>query len=198
MSLADIFLTPRQQKMLAPLLLNPEHSYRLSELLALSGAGRGASQKHIDNFVEAGVLQEERRGNQRCLQINQAFPLYEELRSICLKSFGLRDGLKSALEPLADQITDAFIFGSVASNTDRADSDIDLMVIGSVPLISLMDVIAPFEKTLGRSIYVHLHDEATWQELLASDPVIQQIINSPTIMILQTAKTECLTADSLT
>lgn len=135
MSLADIFLTPRQQKMLAPLLLNPEHSYRLSELLALSGAGRGASQKHIDNFVEAGVLQEERRGNQRCLQINQAFPLYEELRSICLKSFGLRDGLKSALEPLADQITDAFIFGSVASNTDRADSDIDLMVIGSVPLI---------------------------------------------------------------
>ena len=198
MSLADILLTPRQQKMLAPLLLNPGHTYRLSELLALSGAGRGASQKHIDNFVEAGLLQEERRGNQRCLQINQDFPLYEDLRSICLKTFGLSEGLKAALEPLAGQIAEAFIFGSVASNADRADSDIDLMVIGSVPLIPLMDVIAPFEKILGRSIHVNLHDETTWQELLASDPVIQQIINSPTIMIVQTAKTECLTADSLT
>ena len=189
MSLADIILTPRQQKMLAPLLLNPGQSYRLSELLALSGAGRGASQRHIDNFVEAGLLQEERRGNQRCLQINQDFPLYEDLRSICLKSFGLSEGLKEVLEPLANQITEAFIFGSVASNTDSADSDIDLMVIGSVPLIPLMDVIAPFEKILGRSIHVNLHDEATWQELLAGDPVIQQIINSPTIRILHNAKT---------
>ena len=189
MSLADIFLTPRQQKMLAPLLLNPGRSYRLSELLALSGAGRGASQKHIDNFVEAGLLQEERRGNQRCLQINQAFPLYEDLRSICLKSFGLSEGLKSALEPLADQITEAFIFGSVASNKDRFDSDIDLMVIGSVPLIPLMDAIAPFEKTLGRSIHVNLHDEATWQDLCKNDSVIKQIINAPRIMILQNAKT---------
>lgn len=189
MSLADIFLTPRQQKMLAPLLLNPGHSYRLSELLALSGAGRGASQKHIDNFVEAGVLQEERRGNQRYLQINQTFPLYEDLRSICLKSFGLSEGLRTALEPLADQITEAFVFGSVASNTDRADSDIDLMVIGSVALIPLMDAIAPFERRVGRSIHVNLHDEATWQDLCTNDPVIKQIISAPMIRILQNAKT---------
>lgn len=155
----------------------------------MSGAGRGASQKHIDNFVEAGLLQEERRGNQRCLQINQTFPLYEELRSICLKSFGLSEGLKSALDPLSDQITEAFIFGSVASNTDRSDSDIDFMVIGSVPLMPLMDVIAPFEKTLGRSIHVNLHDEATWQDLCKNDSVIKQIINAPRIMILQNAKT---------
>lgn len=189
MSLADIILTPRQQKMLAPLLLNPGHSYRLSELLALSGAGRGASQKHIENFVEAGLLQEERRGNQRCLQINQDFPLYDDLRSICLKSFGLSERLKETLEPLAKQISEAFVFGSVANNTDTAESDIDLMVIGSVPLIPLMDVIAPFEKTLGRSIHVNLHDDATWQELLVSDPVIHQIIRSPAIRIIENAKT---------
>lgn len=189
MGLADILLTPRQQKMLAPLLLNPGHSYRLSELLALSGTGRGASQKHIENFVRAGLLQEERRGNQRCLQINQNFPLYEDLRSICLKSFGLTEGLKAAFEPLANQITEAFIFGSVASNKDRADSDIDLMVVGAVALIPLMDVIAPLEKKLGRSMHVNLHDDATWKKLLANDPVIQQIMNSPLIRILPDAKT---------
>jgi len=190
MGLADILLTPRQQKMLTPLLLNPEQSYRLSELLTLSGSGRGASQKHIDNFVKAGVLKEERLGNQRCLKINQDFPLYQDLRSICLKTFGLGEGLKAALEPLANQISEAFIFGSVASSTDRADSDIDLMVIGSVPLIPLMDVIASVEKTLGRSIHVNLHDDSTWQDMLASDSVIKQITDSPTIMIIHNAKTK--------
>lgn len=189
MSLADILLTPRQQKMLAPLLLNPGQSYRLSELLAFSGTGRGASQKHIENFIRAGLLLEERKGNQRCLQINQNFPLYEDLRSICLKSFGLSEGLKAAMEPLANQITEAFVFGSVASHKDRADSDIDLMVVGTVPLIPLMDVIAPFEKKLGRSIHVNLHDCVTWKKLIANDPVIQRIINSPMIRILPDAKT---------
>lgn len=189
MSLADILLTPRQQKMLAPLLLNPGQSYRVSELLALSGTGRGASQKHIDNFVEAGLLQEERRGNQRCLQINRNFPLYDDLRSICLKSFGLSEGLNEALAPLADKITEAFVFGSVANNTDTATSDIDLMVIGSVKLLPLMDVIAPFEKSLGRSIHVNLHDDATWHALLKSDPVIQQIANASTIRIIHNAET---------
>lgn len=189
MGLANILFTSRQQKILAPLLLNPGHSYRLSELLAMAGAGRGASQKHIDNFVQAGLLKEERRGNQRCLQINQSFPLYEDLRSICLKTFGLSEGLKAALEPLTNQITEAFVFGSVASGTDRAESDIDLMVIGSVSLISLMDVIAPFEKRLHRSIHINLYDDATWQELITSDPVIQQIIKSSTMRIVHNAKT---------
>lgn len=189
MGLADILLTPRQQKMLAPLLLHPERSYRLSELLALSGAGRGASQKHIENFVRAGLLCEERRGNQRCLQINQNFPLYEDLRSICLKSFGLADGIRLALGPMADRITEAFIFGSVASQKDRADSDIDLMVIGSIALMPLMDAIAPLEKRLGRSIHVNLHDDVTWKKLRVSDPVIRGIIRSPMIRILLDAKT---------
>ena len=48
---------------------------------------------------------------------------------------------------------------------------------------------APFEQTLGRAVHVNLHSDATWQELLKSDPVVQQIVRSPTIKILPYAKT---------
>ena len=185
MSIADTLLTPRQQKILAPLLLNPQQQYRLSELLALSGTGRGASQKHIDNFLRAGLLKEERRGNQRCIQINTAFPLYADLRSICLKSFGLSEELRKVLTPVVNSITQAFVFGSFANNTDRAESDIDLMVVGSVDLMDLMNAIAPFEKQIGRSIHVNLHDDKTWQEVSSSDPIILQILQSPVIKIVQ-------------
>ena len=187
MSIADTLLTPRQQRILAPMLLHPQQQYRLTELLALSGTGRGASQKHIENFLQAGLLIEERRGNQRCIQINTAFPLYPDLRSICLKSFGLTEGLRAVLAPMMNCITEAFVFGSFANNTDRAESDIDLMVVGSIPLIDLMNAIAPFEKQIGRSIHVNLHDTQAWQELATNDPIVTQILQSPIIKIVDHA-----------
>jgi predicted nucleotidyltransferase len=42
----------------------------------------------------------------------------------------LTEPLKTALEPYADKIKTAFVYGSVAKGTDNARSDIDLMVIG--------------------------------------------------------------------
>jgi len=187
MSIANILLTQRQQRILAPLLLSPERRLRVSELLALSGKGHGATQKHIQNFVDAGLLLEHRQGNQRYLQINQKFPIYEELRSICIKSFGLRETLAQALEPLRSQITEAFVFGSVASQTDRADSDIDLMVIGAVSLLDLMEVIADLETKLKRQIHTNLYEESDWQQLITHDPLIKKIIESPTLTVIPNA-----------
>ena len=190
MSIANILLTQRQQRILAPLLLNPERRLRVSELLALSGKGHGATQKHIQNFFDAGLLLEHRQGNQRYLQINQKFPIYEELRSICIKSFGLRETLAQALEPLRSQITEAFVFGSVASQTDRADSDIDLMVIGAASLLDLMEVIADLETKLKRQIHTNLYEESDWQQLITHDPLIKKIIESPTLTVIPNASSE--------
>ena len=46
------------------------------------------------------------------------------------KTVALTEPLKTALEPYADKIKTAFVYGSVAKGTDNARSDIDLMVIG--------------------------------------------------------------------
>ena len=183
MSIADFLLTPRQQRVVAPLLLDPSLSLRVSELLALSGSGRGATQKHIQTFVDVGLFSEYRQGNQRYLKINTSFALFDEPRPICLKSFGLAEVLRAALDPLGDVISEAFVFGSVATNTDRGDSDIDLMVIGSVPLIDLMEAIALAEQQLRRPIHVNLHDDESWNELKQSDAIIDQITKGTVIPI---------------
>jgi predicted nucleotidyltransferase len=46
------------------------------------------------------------------------------------KTVALTEPLRTALEPYADKIKTAFVYGSVAKGTDNAHSDIDLMVIG--------------------------------------------------------------------
>src|SRR5207244_5903685 len=72
----------------------------------------------------------ERIGNQKHYRANRHSPIFEELQGLVLKTVALKEPLKKALEPYADKIRTAFIFGSVAKGTDTAQSDIDLMVIG--------------------------------------------------------------------
>ena len=57
-------------------------------------------------------------------------PIFEELRSLVVKTVGLNETIRKMLEPYSDKIKAAFVYGSVARDTDTARSDIDLMVIG--------------------------------------------------------------------
>lgn len=95
----------------------------------------------------------------------------------------LREQLREALAPFAGEIEEAFVFGSVAGGTDTADSDIDLMVIGSAGLIPLLDALAPFEATLGRPVHLTLYAASEWQQLQKSDAVVRKICASPRLAV---------------
>jgi predicted nucleotidyltransferase len=72
----------------------------------------------------------ERIGNQKHYRANSQSPIFEELRSIVIKTVALTEPLRKSLAPYSDRIKVAFVYGSVAKGTDTARSDIDLMVIG--------------------------------------------------------------------
>lgn len=180
MGLADFMFTDRQQRMLGPLLLNPGQSYGTLELIRRSGAGIGAGQNQLRKLEHAGVIKTFMIGNQRRIEIDPAFPLYPELRAICLKSFGLAEALRQGLAPLRAQIEQAFIFGSLAEGTDRADSDIDLMIIGTASLLELNEQLDRLEQQLSRLIHLNTHRPEEWATL-QTDPVIQPILSGPRI-----------------
>lgn len=74
-----------------------------------------------------------------------------------LKTVGLVDVLGSALR--TDGIRCAFIFGSIASGTEGAESDVDLMVIGEIGLRKLAALLAGVSDSLGREINPHVWSE---------------------------------------
>lgn len=180
MSVIDFMLSVRQQKILAPLLLNPEQSFGTTELIEKSGEGRGAGQAALRKMVESGVVIVTHQGNQKRIQINTEFPIYPELRSICLKTFGLLWTIKGILEPL--EIERAFIFGSVAKGSDKADSDIDLMVISDIDLVRVYAAVDAIEKAVGRTVHINKHARDEWASL-QSDPLIQRIMTEPRIEV---------------
>jgi predicted nucleotidyltransferase len=146
--LADALFSSTQQRVLALLFGQPNRSFFANELIALAGAGSGAVQRELKRLAESGLLTVVRIGKQKHFQANPESPIYAELCTIASKTFGLAEPLRSALQPLADRIDGAFIFGSIAKKTDTSSSDIDLMVIGD-PL-SYADVFAAVEPVLAR------------------------------------------------
>ncbi|MBK9236867.1 MAG: nucleotidyltransferase domain-containing protein [Rhodoferax sp.] len=185
MSSVDFLFTPTVQRVLGAVLTQPDQSFTLQALLRQADAGRGSAQKQIDRLVGAGVLVEEpRRGRQRSIRANTAFFLYPELKSIALKTFGLIEPVRDALQAYADRIQEAFIFGSVVKGTDTEESDVDIMIVGTVPQLELLEVAIQLRQKLGRLVQFNVYEPAEWRELVENDPVISQIVNGPKLQVM--------------
>jgi uncharacterized protein len=190
LSSVDFLFTPTVQRTLAAVLVNPERSFTLQDLLRKAATGRGSAQQQIDRLVAAGVLVEEpRRGRQRSIRANTEYFLYAELRSIALKTFGLMEPIGQALQAHAARIEEAFIFGSVVKGTDTGQSDIDVMVVGNVLPLDLFEIAGELRQSLGRAVQFHSYEPTEWRDLVKNDPVVSQIVNGPRLQVLPHAKT---------
>jgi predicted nucleotidyltransferase len=114
--------------------------------------GNGAVQRKLKQLTDLGLILRSHRGNQVVFQANRRSPIFRELKSLVAKTVGVRDVLRSALASLAGEIAIAFVYGSVARQTERASSDADLMVLGRSSFTQLVAGLGPAQKALGREI----------------------------------------------
>lgn len=183
MSVIDFMLSERQQNILSALILHPDRQYGTNELLAIAGSGVGAGRNVIQALEKSGIVLRSSRGNQVVYSINTRNPIYNELRSICLKTFGMKDVVADALRPFGDRIQLAFMFGSIVKGTDRPDSDVDLMVVGDLDIFEMGEATEKLQAILGRDIDLNLHSPEEWKRL-AGDRVIGAIMKEDKIMVI--------------
>lgn len=153
LGLAGALFTGTQQRVLGLLFGQPDRSFYATELIGLAGIGSGAVQRELARLANCGLVDVRYVGNQKHYQANPQAPIYDELCGIARKTFGLAQPLREALEPLAERIAAAFVYGSVAKQTDTARSDIDLMVISdSVEYGDLFLALQAATEKLGREL----------------------------------------------
>lgn len=129
-SLSDALFSQVQQRVLALIFGNPDRSFYIREIMKSVASGTGAVERELTKLESSGLVTTARIGNQKHYRANRSSPIFEELHGLVQKTVGLAEPLRRFLRPFADQIDVAFVFGSVARETDTARSDIDLMVIG--------------------------------------------------------------------
>jgi predicted nucleotidyltransferase len=185
-SIANALFSKAQQRVLAVLFGNPNRSFFANEVIRLAASGSGAVQRELARLESAGLVTVERFGRQKHYRANPAAPVFDELRSLVLKTSGLADQLRVALADRAADIQAAFVFGSVAKQEDTASSDIDLMVISDrLAYGELFGMLEPTSAKLGRVVNPTLYSTAELASRRAkSNAFTTRVLEQPKLWII--------------
>lgn len=165
--LSEIIFGKTRQAVLSLLYGHADESFYLRQIVRVAGGGMGAVQRQVNSLVDAGLVIRINKGRQIYYQANDSSPIFRELKSIIIKTAGIADILKIALTPLAQDITCAFIYGSVARGTEKANSDLDLFIIGRITFSDVVAALNKAQETLGREINPTVYPASEFREKLA-------------------------------
>lgn len=182
--LKKLFSSKVRIELLSEFFLNPERELYVREIARITGEDYKNVSIELQNLEEIGLLCSRKEGNLKYFGLNKEFLIYGELKLIFLKTRGAIGVFKDILSKEKD-IDYAFIYGSFASGTESKKSDIDLMVIGQIPLENLLKLMREPEDLLSRVINPSLYDLSEIKKRVKEkDPFITRVINDPKIMLI--------------
>ncbi len=138
----------------------------LREIQRQSKLAASTIQAELRKLTALELVTAREDGNRTYFAANRTHPLFPEIQGLVLKTVGLADVLREALGNR--QIQFAFVFGSVATRNEKAASDIDLMVLGSLGLRKLSSLLSGVSERLGREINPHVMTVPEFLSRLAS------------------------------
>jgi predicted nucleotidyltransferase len=105
-----------------------------------------------------------------------------------MKTVGMVEPIRAALEPFRKDIDLAFVYGSVAKGTDTAKSDIDLMVFAHHTGYSeIFGALQKAEKILMRPINPNLTNIQEWQHKFSEkNSFVRKVAQQPKLFIFGT------------
>jgi predicted nucleotidyltransferase len=172
--------------LLVELFQRPEQRFYLRELIRLVGKGQGSVQRELKNLVEAGILIRDFSQGRAYYQANAESPVYPELKALIGKTEGVVAKLREQLE-LLPSIRIAFVFGSVSRDEARPDSDLDLVVIGSVSFRSVIRAVGKAQMELRREINPVVYSEAELRRRVSrGDHFITDVMRGAKLFVIGT------------
>ncbi|MSQ50153.1 MAG: transcriptional regulator [Betaproteobacteria bacterium] len=186
MGAAHALFSESQGRLFRWLFGQPERSFHLSELRRLTGLGSASLQRELRKLALAGLVTSERVGNLRRFQANPKNPIFGELIALTRKVLGFEPMLREALSPLMPRLQAAWVFGSIAKQSDTATSDVDVMVIGEeLTLGEVLERLLPLEAETGRKFNPTCYTPAEFARRRSEpDSFVNRVLSQPTLPLI--------------
>jgi len=190
--LFPLFRSEAQARVLSAVYLAPEdRAPHVAVIAEETGLAYSTVQREVAALEDAGLVRSTTVGRAKVVRPDTASPVYDELASLVLKTYGPATLLGNALRG-SPGVVEAYIFGSWAAryHGERgADpGDIDVLVVLSDPgadagadADAIEDVLTPIEKVLGREINVVFTREREWST--QSSPFLQTVKARPLVAV---------------
>jgi len=186
MAISSALFTDSQSRLYVWLFGQPDRAYHLNELRRLTGLGSASLQRELNRLAMAGLVDAQAVGNLRRFQANPQSPVYTELVALTRKTLGTVPVLRNALLPLLPHLQSAWVYGSVAKQTDTARSDIDVMLVGNDLLLNqVLTALEPAEAQLGRKINPSCYSPQEFERRRAEpDSFVNRVLSQPTLPLI--------------
>jgi predicted nucleotidyltransferase len=183
--LEHLFGSRLRARALGWLFSHPDERYFVRQLAAILGEDSTNLSRELARLADLGIVTSYREGQQKYFQVAPASPLYPELRGLVLKTIGVGELLREALQPLGGRIVTAFVYGSFASGREKAASDVDLMVIGDVSLRELVETLSPVQNRLGREVNPTAYPPSEFHEKMSrGHHFLKDVVQGPKIFLI--------------
>lgn len=148
---------------------HPDQSFYYRQLTReLKGVSVGTLQRELDTLSQLGLIERSAVGKQVFYRANRNHPIFPEMRALVAKTVGAIPALRSALAPLANRISVAFVYGSMAQREEKAESDIDLLIVGNADLEDVIARLGNIEASLRRPVNPTVYSPAEFRTKLTS------------------------------
>jgi predicted nucleotidyltransferase len=179
-----LFSSKLRVKVLSRFFSGPEEDLHVRRVAAELGEPVGTVGRELARLERAGVFASLRVGNQRRYSLSAESPILDDLRNIFLKTMGAGAELRAALEKVRG-VQLAFIYGSYATGTAHAASDIDLFVIGDVGDRQVAPAVAVVERRLKRPINYALYTRAEAEKRIGrKGDFVHEVLKGPKVMVI--------------
>jgi predicted nucleotidyltransferase len=179
-----IFGSRIRAKILGWLFTHPDESFFVRQIALILKEDPTNVSREMAKLEDLGILKSKRNGNLKHFQANQECPFFKELKGLVLKTTGVAGQIRASLDKRAG-IEYAFIYGSYAKGEEKADSDVDLLIIGDVDMDRLDSNLHKLGKMMGREInYVLYSLEEFKSKRKAKDGFLMDVLSGKKIMVI--------------
>lgn len=162
-----------------------EEELHVREIQRRSGLNDSTIRQELRKLLRLDLLIGRKDSNRVYYRANKSSPLYPELRNLVLKTVGLADILRGALQD--ERIKVAFVFGSIVGGKETADSDVDLFVIGDVGLRRISELLAGVSEKTGRETNPHVMSKDEFRNRIETgEHFVSSLVKSPKLFITGT------------
>jgi predicted transcriptional regulator/predicted small secreted protein len=187
-----LFGSKTRVKLLHLFLNNPGKAFYVREITRLIDEQINSVRRELSNMLEVGIITSNTSENKLYYEANQRYDYYVPFRAIFADEQMDSAARPSKKKDWHDSITalDGVRLALMAGVLVKGSvSDIDLLVVGDVPLNKLKSAIKQIEKREGREInYSTLSYDEFYYRLSVRDKFITEILNGKHVVLIDTDK----------
>jgi predicted nucleotidyltransferase len=183
--LASVLFGKSMRAILAQLYGRPDRRFYVREIARAARTQPSSLQRDLAALSRAGIIERHEDGRQVYYQANANSPIFNELKGIVTKTFGVADFVREVLRPHEKHIRAAFIYGSVAKGTEAPGSDVDLFVVGDLPPSELSIDLNRIMEELRRRVSLTTYSVDEFVRLRAGEnSFVTRVLEGPVIWLI--------------